>query len=78
MPKGELQYYLMASDFGFNYSDQVLFGPDISLKMYCNQDETECEKNQKFELGETLTITCGTENFGNFYFFSRFYFFSTK
>ena len=34
---GEKKIYLMASQFGFNKSEQILLNPDIELKVMCRK-----------------------------------------
>jgi hypothetical protein len=61
--KGESHYYLMARDFGFETSEQTLYGPDVEIKVYCNQNENSCV-NKAIRLGESVLLTCSVENFG--------------
>lgn len=64
--KGESHRYLMASEFGFDQSEQTLINPDINVQVYCDDREKEkdrlCENSIK--QGANVLLTCNVENFG--------------
>lgn len=60
--KGEAHFYFMASEFGFDESEQLLLNPDINIKSYCNQEGNECKN--PLRAGDSALLSCGIENFG--------------
>ncbi len=58
--KGEVLYYLMARDFGFEDNDQVLVGHDIDVKLNCEK-KNNC-KNLKY--GDSFSLSCNIDNIG--------------
>ena len=62
--KGEAHFYFMASEFGFDESEQLLLNPDINIKSYCNQEGNECKN--PLRAGDSALLSCGIENFGKF------------
>ncbi len=63
--KGEMIYYLMARDFGFDESDEVILGPEIEIKLNCNQEHNECVEPIKY--GDSIMLTCNIKNFGIYF-----------
>ena len=61
--KGESHRYLMASEFGFDPSEQSLINPDININVYCdNKEEDLCSNN--LQQGANIVFACNIENFG--------------
>jgi len=55
---GEKKIYLMASQFGFNRSEQILLNPDIELKVMCRKNSCK-----SYDLNQPIEIMCSTKNF---------------
>ena len=56
---GERKYYLMASEFGIERNEQLLFNPDIELKVLCNLNNCI-----KLDSNKMIQISCDVKNFG--------------
>lgn len=66
MIKGERNYYLMASEFGVKSNNQLLLGPDLSIKAYCDDElNVKCPVSVKRE--QNLNIKCSVSNFDTSY-----------
>ena len=63
--KGESHFYLMASDFGYDPQDQIVYGPDITVKGFCNQESNMCDK--PLRSGDSVLLTCSLDNFDTNY-----------
>ncbi len=60
--KGEMIYYLMARDFGFDEADQLVLGPELDIKVNCNQENNECIEPVRY--GDSVLLTCNINSFG--------------
>jgi len=76
--KGESHRYLMASEFGFDQSEQILINPDVNVQVYCGEREEMREENlctNNIQHGANVLFTCSIENFGRKYFLKLFFIF---
>lgn len=63
--RGESHFYLMASDFGYDPDEQTLYGPDLLIKSFCNQERNQCHK--PIRGNESILLTCSIDNFDTNY-----------
>jgi hypothetical protein len=74
--KGESHRYLMASEFGFDQSEQILINPDVNVQVYCGEREEMREENlctNHIQHGANVLFTCNIENFGRKSLFKLFF-----
>ena len=66
----------MASEFGFDQSEQILINPDVNVKVYCGEREEMREENlctNNIQHGASVLFTCSIENFGRKSLFKLFF-----